>query len=149
MGGRVALVFDGIEKHAPPWMRPGIRVMRNLGPTHLAAFMVHRVKADPVFLLGYVTTSAVISQAATPFLMAFGVDPVTSFMARYFTMPIDIAVLVYRERQLRRRDNPGLSTGDVARDLLREYRGFAAMRRERGRQALQSQGGGPLPIGAH
>ena len=75
----------------------------------------------------------------------------TSFLARYATVPLDIAVVFLRERQLRRREQPDLTTGDVARSLVREYRSLAATRRQRGRDLVREidHGGGALPVGAH
>lgn len=136
VSARLTVATDHVVAHLPRALRPIASGLRDLSPVHLAAFVANRVKRDPVFLTSYFVATNIVSQATTPLLMAFGVAAGPAVLARYWTAPIDFVVLVLRSRYRRGKDNPSITTRQVARDVVRDYREMAESRRQRGRDYL-------------
>ncbi len=140
IGAVGTVATDLVEARLPTrWRRP-FRTVRLLSPAQFLAFAMDRALKDPLFLLTYNIASYAVSKASGPLLVGLGVSPVASFFAGFATLPIDITVLLMRERHLRQKTQPGLTLAQTARDVLYEFRQFAIDRRARGRALLGRPG---------
>jgi len=140
LGAHVTVATDMVEARLPARWHRAFRTLRLLNPGHFLAFATDRALKDPLFLLTYNVASYAVSKAGGLVLVGMGVSALTSFFAGFATLPIDITVLLMRERHLRRKTQPELTLAQTARDVLLEFRQFAIHRRARGRAMLGRPG---------
>ena len=146
--GRMTQLGDRIEHDMPT--RRGRRIvgkLRTLNPLSLGAFGLHKFKQDPWFLSTYGTWSFGFSNAVFPLALALGAGPWTAAGIRLLSgVPVDTAVLFWRQHYLMKKTDPDVTWGDVRRQLGREYNEFLVRRRQENRDFMA---GKPTPPRLH
>jgi hypothetical protein len=124
--------LDRLQARAPPWLAKTMNNLRTYTIVSMAAFNLTYVKRDAKFLGTFFAASAVVSYAVLPGAIAFGLHPATSAVLNALTTPIAAAVLVLRDRQLKRRAGQPTTLAQSGRSILNDYKRFAGKRRTDG-----------------
>jgi hypothetical protein len=119
--------------------------LRKLNPGSLGAFALHKFKQDPWFLSIYGTWSFGFSNGVFPLALALGAGPWTAAGIRLLCgVPVDTVVLLWRQHYLMKKTDPGVTWGDVRRQLGREYNEFLVKRRRENRDFMAGKPTPPL-----
>lgn len=136
VGAYMTLGTDVVERALPGKWRGRLRTLRYFSPPMIASFIVERARRDPLFMVSYVSGSYALSQAIVAGLVVAGVNIVVAYPFSWLVLPIDITVLLLREKHLRRKTEPNLTFEEAGNAILKDYLRHAAKRRGMGRQLL-------------
>jgi hypothetical protein len=129
--------FDAAERRAPSWLASGIRTARLASPINLGAYFAKIASRDKKFFGGVIGGAIVVANLTTVALVALGVDPLTAFVARYWTEPAKFAVVAWRQRAQLRKTVPNAGFKQVGQQMAAEYREVAAGRLARSRERFK------------
>ncbi len=121
--------LDRLQARAPPWLAKTMNAVRTYSLVSLAAFNLTYLQRDAKFLGTFFAANAAVSYGVLPAAVTVGLDPLTSTVLNLMSTPITIAVLVLRDRHLKRKAGTPVTLAESARSILSDYRKFATQRK--------------------
>jgi hypothetical protein len=151
LGGALTWLGDRIESNTPTTGRRVVNRLRALNPLSLTSFALQKFKQDPWFLSIYSTWSFGFSNSTFPLALALGATlPVAGAIRIASGVPVDLAVLYWRQHHLMKKKDPNVTWGDVRKHLGKEYGEFVVKRRQENRDFMAGRKAvHPPPVANH
>lgn len=136
--GKTTLLLDRVERNLSPRLAHVFHNARNLNPFSLVGFACRKLARDPVFLSAYGAWSLGFASLQLPVMLGLGFGLTAAIGVRAATgLPVDLAVLWWRQHQLRKRADPGATPLGTLRLLGSQHSAFAERRRRRSRRFVK------------